>query len=89
MFGAGLKRKYSREAASLREDETVWATKQRTVSEEKNPLHPSETARARWDPGNPMNPSGQAHINTPKNQEPQEAALGGGNIVQLTQQMAS
>jgi hypothetical protein len=80
-LGAGLVQKYSEEAVSLRKDETAWVTKRRTVSEEKNPLHPSETARARWVPGNPMNPGGRAHNNTSKNAKPWEAASGGGNIV--------
>jgi hypothetical protein len=70
MFGAGLEWKHFNEAESLVKDETAWVTKSRTVSEEKNPLHPSETARARRVLGNPMYPSGRAHMNTSKDTKP-------------------
>jgi len=42
MFGADPRWKYFNEAASLREDETAWVTKTRTMLEVKNPQHPSE-----------------------------------------------
>jgi len=36
MFGADLEQKHCEEAVSLREDETIWATKSWTMSKVKN-----------------------------------------------------
>jgi len=70
MFGAELRWKRFNEAESLREDETAWATKRRTVSEVKNHLTPVGNGKGTVVLGNPMNPSGRAHTNTPKDTEP-------------------
>jgi len=50
-IGADPRWKYFNEAASLRVDETTWVTKARTVLEEKNPQHPSESGEGAVGPG--------------------------------------
>jgi len=54
-LGAGPEQKHSEEAASLREDETAWATGPRTLSEEE-PLTPVGNGEGSGALENPMTP---------------------------------